>query len=162
MAESLWDFASRCYAQAGVAENCLAAQDSVGADVNLLLAAAWLAARGQQWQRNDAAAAIALCADWRTHCVVPLRAVRRYLKEHATGEIYRNAKALELEAEAMQLRTIESALHSLPTSKADSTSVLLANNLHIYLDAAGLGAIPQLAELTAALGTALREINKRK
>ena len=47
MAESLWDFASRCYAQPGVAENCLAAQDSVGADVNLLLAAAWLAARGQ-------------------------------------------------------------------------------------------------------------------
>ena len=157
MAESLWDFASRCYAQPGVAENCLAAQDSVGADVNLLLAAAWLAARGQYWQRNDAAAAIALCADWRMHCVVPLRSVRRYLKEHAADNaIYRHAKTLELEAEAVQLRAIESALHSLP-STGHSPAALLTMNLQAYADAAGLIAIPPLAELTVALGNVLSD-----
>lgn len=153
MIESLWEFASRCYAKPGVAEYCLASQDRVGADVNLLLAAAWLAAQGKRWRRDDVVAVIALCSDWRGHCVMPLRAVRRYLKEHAFEDaIYQNAKTLELQAETVQLRIIESALQHLPACAGGSIRPeLLAANLQAYADAAGLSGLPKMDELVAAL-----------
>jgi hypothetical protein len=47
MNNPLWVFSLQRYQQPGVAQACLEAQDRCGADVNLLLYAAWLASHGQ-------------------------------------------------------------------------------------------------------------------
>ena len=44
--EGLWDFSLRVYRAPGVSDWCLALQDGHGADVNILLWAAWLGAAG--------------------------------------------------------------------------------------------------------------------
>lgn len=131
MAQSLWDYAAACYARPGVAEACLALQDRAGADVNLLLAGAWLAARGCAWSSDEVRGIAHLCASWRRHCLLPLREVRRYLKQPADVEaLYRQAKALELDAERYQLNMIEEALADrVGDSHAGASAALLRNNL---------------------------------
>ena len=157
MPQSLWDYAVTVYRRPGVAEACLALQDEVGADVNLLLAAAWLAQRNSRWQRDDVTALMHLCADWRQRCLLPLRQVRRYLKElEDTHDLYQRSKSLELEAERYQLRAIEQGLQHLPQSvdATDSASLLRAN-LETCLDALqqlrGRNGREELARLAQAL-----------
>ena len=139
--DSLWDYAVAAYQRPGVAEACLALQDNGGADVNLLLAAAWLAERGCGWSSDDVARLAHLCAGWRTRCLLPLRQVRRYLKEQMEiDDLYRRVKALELEAERYQLRLIEETVRHLPLqASAVGATGLLAANLEISLQA-----LPQL------------------
>lgn len=151
MTESLWDFALHCYRRPGVADYCLALQDRCGADVNLLLAAAWLAAQGRRWSADDLYALTASTAEWREQGVLPLRAVRRYLQRNDAGAaLYEQAKALELAAERVQLQIIEHALHErAPAAEAGSP---LAANLQLYAGSAGFGSAPELAALIAALG----------
>ena len=129
---TLWDFASDCYSRAGVAEICLHAQDVYAADINMVLAAAWLAARDEQWARADVLALSHLCAEWRTQCLLPLRSVRRYLK-HRTGadDMYSRVKMLELEAERHQLQLIETVLGELTPNSTDGSG-FLRHNLDAY------------------------------
>lgn len=135
---SLWEYALANYQRPGVAESCLALQDLFDADVNLLLAAGWLAQRGYRWRRDQVAELIYLCSDWRTRCLLPLRAVRRYLRERMGGDdtvignLYRQSKRLELEAERYQLQMIEEAVPAPLTSDQPSSS-LLKDNLEAYL-----------------------------
>lgn len=136
MKDTLWDFAVECYQRSGVAECCLRLQDDAGADVNILLAAAWLAEQGRCWQHDQVRELIVLCADWREHCVLPLRAVRRYLKNQTeTPALYTQAKALEHEAEMHQLHLLHAALQSmlLKTTEISSGDALTAN-LQTYFD----------------------------
>jgi uncharacterized protein (TIGR02444 family) len=156
MTDSLWDFAARCYRATGVAESCLTLQDRDGADINLLLAAAWLAQRGCAWQAVDVAAVIGLCTDWRAHCVLPLRSIRRYLKDTADEVMYQQAKALELDAEVVQLRKVEMALEHLMLSPSTATPVnlLLKHNLTIYIEVANLVG-SDLTDVMASLSKAL-------
>lgn len=132
MVSTLWDFASDCYSRPGVAEICLHAQDIYGADINMVLAAAWLATRDVRWQRTDVVALAHLCADWRTQCLLPLRSVRRYLK-HRTGadDMYAQVKTLELEAERHQLQLIEAVLGEINKSGTGGSS-FLRHNLDVY------------------------------
>lgn len=132
MISTLWDFASDCYGRPGVAEICLHAQDVYAADINMILAAAWLAARNERWARGDVVALAHLCAEWRTDCLLPLRSVRRHLK-HRTGadDMYARVKILELEAERHQLQLIETVLGELPPSSADASG-FLRHNLDAY------------------------------
>lgn len=132
MTQPLWDFAISRYQRECVAECCLHLQDSVGADVNMLLSAAWLAERCLCWQHEQVRKLIEDCADWREQCILPLRAVRRYLKGHS---LYERSKALELDAEIHQLHLLHDALQRLPliahkTSQADA----LSENLRVYFD----------------------------
>ena len=132
MVKALWNFAAECYARPGVAEACLHAQDNYAADVNMLLAAAWLAARGERWQHEDVIALTAMCTDWRAHCVLPLREVRRYLKQKmVTEDMYTRVKALELEAETHQLQLLESMLIDLHHENGRSEDIL-GHNLRLY------------------------------
>lgn len=130
----MWDYAVATYARPGVAAACLDLQERAGADVNLLLTAAWLAERGCRWGDGEVAALVELCAGWRQSCVLPLREVRRYLADDAgLVELYRQAKALELAAERRQLQMIEAWLEErLPTMAAGSGDAL-SDNLTLYL-----------------------------
>jgi len=135
MTVTLWSFASSCYPREGVAEVCLHAQDQLGADVNMLLAAAWLAACGNCWQGSDVDALNALCEEWRTHCILPLRGVRRYLKQKpAVESLYMEVKMLELNTEKLQLELIEATLRDMSAEKRPTTAAL-SHNLRVYFEA---------------------------
>lgn len=130
----LWSFSLRLYAVPGVADACLTAQDEHGADVNLLLWAAWLAMQGHALTAAEVAEAEAATRPWRDAVVRPLRAVRRQLKsgpppapDMGTESLRAQVKAAELEAERMQ----QSLLQHLPAQRRTGVAVvdLLRTNL---------------------------------
>ncbi len=99
-----WDFSLALYARPGVAEACLRLQDGPGLDVNLLLFACWSAAeRGAPPSRAGWRRLIDGTAAWRSQVVVPLRGVRRFLKNSTvtpwSAALRERVKALELDAE---------------------------------------------------------------
>lgn len=98
-----WQFSNALYRQDGVAEALLRVQDEAGADVNLLLFAAWLHGRGQCLTPADLALLDEALGEWREQVVRPLRQVRRSLKVLAPEHPLRAAvQALELQAEQQQ------------------------------------------------------------
>lgn len=158
MADSLWEFASAGYQRPGVAATCLDLQDKLEADVNMLLAAAWLGVDGYRWQAEEVAEIVVACSQWRTLCLLPLRKIRRDLKGVAGAENwYQRIKALELEAERQQLHRIEEvALRFLPADSATATrddAAAIEANLLTYL--ATLPAAAGESRTAAALLTGL-------
>jgi len=109
--QDLWHYANALYAREGVARACLHAQDALGADVNLLLYAAWCAQLGQSLSAGDFAEAEQRCSVWRDTVVRPLRSQRRRWKgalERARE--YSAIKQLELAAERAQLEMLAGLL----------------------------------------------------
>jgi uncharacterized protein (TIGR02444 family) len=103
MTHPLWTFSLHCYAQPGVAEACLEAQDRGGADVNLLLYAAWLAHRGLQLPTAQWPELQAHVSAWRLRVVQPLRALRRDWRDlPEAAQLRQQVQALELLAERLQ------------------------------------------------------------
>jgi len=142
MSVSLWEFAAACYQRPGVAELCLTLQDGADADINMLLAAAWLAADGHLWQIEDVAALVSACAQWRALCLLPLRKIRRDMKGLVGADNwYQRIKALELEAERHQLHRIEDAAPYLsPIAETNDRQAVIEHNLDTYL-----GTLPAIA-----------------
>ena len=100
---NLWDFAVRCYAQPGVESVCLELQ-SQGADVCVLLCAAWLEARGVACNEERRHALQEIAAPWQRDVVEPLRALRQAWRppaqsDEALRELRETLKAIELQAE---------------------------------------------------------------
>ncbi len=80
----LWAFSLVVYGGDGVADECLALQERLNLDVNLLLLAAFAAAReGLQFAVRDIAEANAAIVNWHEGIVRPLRHARRTLKPAA-------------------------------------------------------------------------------
>jgi uncharacterized protein (TIGR02444 family) len=108
-----WDYALKLYAQPGVAEACLLLQDRAGVDVNVLLVALYAAARrglvlrAQDLQEMDADAQA-----WRQEIVLPLRAIRRRLKEGPAPAPGTDAESLRTKVKGAELQAeqIEQAL----------------------------------------------------
>ncbi len=92
----MWTFSLALYAREGVADLCLDLQDRLGLDVNLVLYAAFAAARGVQVSRGDLAAVEGGIADWRDQRLRPLRDLRRQLQDDGDERAARQAM---LEAE---------------------------------------------------------------
>ena len=107
MIESLWSFSLKVYKRPGVEEACLKLQDSIGADINILMYCCW---RGQM--SNDEINDLLInFPSWQNDVVKGLRDVRRKIKqllstkhEPAQNIIDLRGKvaALELEAEFHQ------------------------------------------------------------
>lgn len=113
MTEDIWSFALDLYAQPGVEAACLELQEA-GADVCLLLAGTWFAARGRacSGQRLDTLAKAS--ANWQREVVKPLRTLRQQWKAGAQDdahleELRETLKALELRAERLQLERLAEA-----------------------------------------------------
>ena len=138
--ENLWSFALNTYQKPEVARLCLQWQDAYGADINLLLTAAWLAAEQKTWTLEVVAALERHCAAWRRYGVLPLRAVRRGVNG---SELYSILKALELEAERLQLAMIEGWLaeHPLPIA-GPLPAQCVAINLQEYARSKPLVSVP--------------------
>ncbi len=134
-----WENMADLYDRGGVADICLDLQERFGTDIVLLLFLRLLdhhAILLGEWERREAQAAV---AEWHTHVVVLLRAVRQWMKRLAgTAAVasYRNrVKAAELEAEHMELDML---VQWLSGRKLGSQSAHSADNARDFLLQAGV------------------------
>jgi uncharacterized protein (TIGR02444 family) len=111
MPEDLWKFALDLYARPGVETACLAAQ-TAGANVCLLLCAAWLDSLRSPWSRARQAQLQALADEHEQTFIAPLRALRMAWRaaaghDPATARLREGVKQLELDAERMLCARLE-------------------------------------------------------
>jgi uncharacterized protein (TIGR02444 family) len=103
---AFWKFSLAVYAAPGVADECLAVQESHGVDVNVLLFCAWLAAACKvALTPGDIEGIVAAVRSWHEEAVKPLRGVRRYMKDVPGGDVAvlrTRVKGAELEAEQIE------------------------------------------------------------
>lgn len=103
-----WTFSLDIYARPGVAEECLGLQARHGIDVNALLFCAWAGAvRRALLNERHTAGIVARVEAWQRETVLPLRTVRRALKDMvAVGEamtaLRKDVAAAELRAEQIE------------------------------------------------------------
>lgn len=154
--EGLWSFSLRVYAAPGVPDWCLAQQDRFGADVNVLLWAAWQGAGGRLLAPADVAAAEAASVPWRDGVVRPLRGARRAMRGDlgavsavAASELRARIKALELEAERLEQSVLERVAPAGP-APAVAPARAVAANLALCLARAGADPAAPPSSLIAA------------
>lgn len=116
--DDLWSFALSCYQQPGIEAACLELQ-AAGADVCLLLTGAWLECRGVACDDARLTQLKNLSDDWRTGVVAPLRSLRQNWRQQAATDdelngLRERVKALELDAEHIQLQRLQSATQPWP------------------------------------------------
>lgn len=100
-----WRFSLAVYKPPDIAAECLALQEAVGLDVNLLLFCAWLGTRAVVLSRGDIEAASRVVAPWHNSVVRPLRGVRRHIKTQygdAFEPLRSRVKDDELQAEQIE------------------------------------------------------------
>lgn len=154
MNNALWQYSLATYRRDPVARCCLAAQDELGLDVNLLLYAGWLAQQGLMLDALHLQALQAVLTPWREQVVQPLRQLRRAWRELAPARgLYAQLKALELAAEQQQQEMIWQfyAVNPLP---AAPEPVLEANLDCVFTQGSNLPRtcwLPRLRQLQALL-----------
>jgi uncharacterized protein (TIGR02444 family) len=84
-ANPFWDYSLAVYGREPVRDCCLALQESDGADVNLVLYAAWCGAQGVALDAGQLDQLEQLVAPWRDVVVIPLRTLRREAKAASTA-----------------------------------------------------------------------------
>ena len=116
IASPFWRFSLRIYGAPGVPAACLTLQDGSGVDVNVLLFGLFAASQGRQLASADVAAIATAIEPWKLGAVVPLRSVRRFLKDTPAGfethdipALRQRVKMMELEAERLQQEVLYSS-----------------------------------------------------
>lgn len=118
MHTDLWSIATGLYARPGVEAACLALQ-SGGADVCVLLCGAWLEQRRTTLTDTRLAAIEHLAQPWQQDVVQPLRSLRTHWRAGAASDaqlavLRERIKALELDAERLQLERLEALCEGWP------------------------------------------------
>ncbi len=160
-----WDFSIAVYGAPDVAAACLALQDSLGLNINLLLFCCWSATEGTSALGGaKIAQAVAAIRPWQKRSVDPLRAIRRDLKNPVDGlddpsrESFRKHVAtIELEAERIAQRLLVAAVPVAADVGPALSERLAAGAANVVDYAASFGADPaaQRTGLTVVLSTAL-------
>ena len=127
-------FAVGVYGGAGVSTACVLIQDRCGAHVNVLLLAAYVGAvERAAFTDDEFAVAVARTGQWQRDVVGPLRAVRTSLKDGpppapnaATAALRERVKAIELEAEMIELDELASLADHLDLRASSVDPVELA------------------------------------
>jgi len=109
------------YGRKAVSGACLLLQERTRLDVNVLLMAAWCGAkRRQPLDDQSVRQAGALVADWHREIVIPLRTVRRRLKNgpapapsEQTDQLRAKLQALEISAELVELAQLQTLADNL-------------------------------------------------
>ncbi len=134
----LWEFAVAVYSRPGVEHACLVLQDSYGLDVDVLLFAVWLGARGESLG-PVLDGGLAISEKWQA-VIGPLRATRRALKampqSETVGSLRAAVKAAELSAEHAELDALE-VLAGIPGQGGRATAEA---NLRRYFSALNIAA----------------------
>src|SRR5215217_1753130 len=102
-----WRFSLQIYRL--VADTCLALQDRFSVDVNVLLFLLFAAHHGRRASQQDVQDIVSAVASWSSSAVIPLRSVRRFLRNpptiidsEAADALRQHVKQVELEAERLQ------------------------------------------------------------
>ena len=140
--QSLWDFALAFYAQPQVAEICVQLQDHHRVNVCLLIGLRWLDDAEKYVSDDDLKDLHAHTQHWAQAVVVPLRSLRRLLKQplanYAQDEMQEQVRAAvkqaELLAEKKLLLEIEGWLKRAPLTQ----NTCIAPNLERYLLSLGV------------------------
>lgn len=150
-----WDYSLAHYARPEVAQACLALQDSLGANVNLLLFCCWLGSRGESLSDARLARAVQLIAEWDLNVVQPLRQVRRFLRQcsQAAEKMAETVAELELDAE----RVVQNSLagwwlgtaggEKIATEAESEVAALQRHNIGIYLNTLGSAVLSENSPL---------------
>lgn len=133
-----WDYSLALYGREEVAKACLALQDRLGLDVNMVLFCCWAGSRGRRLRQDEIGRLTAATRAWRDEVVLPLRAARRWLKAQAPQvgpaalDLREDIKASELAAEAVQQDLLR---RELPVPEGAPSAPAAAANLRLYLAA---------------------------
>lgn len=143
-AQPIWDFVLGYYRQQGVSEAAIALQDAAGIDVNMILFLMWLSGQGKTLAEADLRKLSETSHSWQRQVVVPIRNIRRLLKENApfveqeTALAYRKkVQALELEGEQLELNGMADASRTAALNTAASTEKAARDNLATFAKVAG-------------------------
>jgi uncharacterized protein (TIGR02444 family) len=123
-------FALGLYGSVGVSQAALLLQDRCGVDVNVLLLAAFVGAvRGSSLSTSDFEAARDRTRQWQSEVVGPLRTLRQRLKDGpppgpnpTTADLRDRVKALELDAELIEMDELADFLDQLAAPPAPDTA----------------------------------------
>jgi uncharacterized protein (TIGR02444 family) len=166
----LWDFSLAVYGGDGVENECLALQERLQLDVNLLLFVAFAGAvEGMRLEMQDIAAANTVVAGWHRDIVRSLRHARRALKPasndtgsplcEASSTLRSQVKISELQAERIEQEMLwRWSRHELAGRPVRGRDQALAANLRGVLefygvaanDADAAAAVPHLLETAAS------------
>jgi uncharacterized protein (TIGR02444 family) len=138
-----WRFSLAVYKPPDVAAECLALQEAVGLDVNLLLFCTWLGTRGIVLSRSDIEAASRVVALWHNSVVRPLRGVRRHIKTQygdALEGLRSRIKDDELQAEQIEQAMLFAYAQGIQSSPDGIDTV--ARNVNEYISMLSGAAAP--------------------
>lgn len=125
----LWEYALDVYGRPGVQALCLRLQ-TAGANVCLLLTAAWLGERGVACNPQLIAQLETIAQPWQHAVIEPLRALRQNWRDEAfldpaLGRLREQVKALELQAERVSLERLQTHSMQWRTECAEHLSIWL-------------------------------------
>ncbi|MBN9064032.1 MAG: TIGR02444 family protein [Rhizobiales bacterium 65-9] len=166
-ADLFWRFSLALYAKPGVKQACLALQDRLGVDVNVLFFCIWWPSGGKpRLDQEDFDGVLAEAAAWSRQVVVGLRTVRRALgSERAPAArldgaaLRKKVLAVELEAERLeQAMLVDAAIDRLsahPSSEA-GTPARTDEEIDRYFSWAGIQRrADDVRDLEAIVGQAI-------
>lgn len=152
-----WRFSLRVYATPGVETECLKLQDESGADVNLVLFAAWIGAEQEVRLRKENLAKLHVFSQrWQEAAVRPVRQARKALKQlpelvHAEVQTLRRQLAgVELEAERIEEAMLFAMAQQFAKGVVTEREAAVRHNLDLLL-APKAGAADCPALVAAAL-----------
>ena len=121
----IWDFVLNYYGRKGVSDALIGLQDNHGIDVNMLLFLMWMAAQSKAVAADDVKFVSTTSQAWQRAVVVPIRGVRRLLKENAplvpaeaAAAFRKKVQAIELEGEQLQLNAMAALVGRLKPAQA--------------------------------------------
>ena len=121
----IWDFVLNYYGRKGVSDALIGLQDNHGIDVNMLLFLMWMAAQSKSVAADDVKFVSTTSQAWQRAVVVPIRGVRRLLKENAplvpaeaAAAFRKKVQAIELEGEQLQLNAMAALVERLKPAQA--------------------------------------------
>jgi uncharacterized protein (TIGR02444 family) len=153
---NFWNFSLQIFSKPGVGPACIALQDGLGLDVNLLLYCCWLGRANRALSEQDIRRAIAAAEGWQREVVQPLRAVRRRLKAGVAPVSAAECEALRRKVNDLELEgehIAQASLEALPAPAAGRRPAIEAN-LALYLKV--MGRDPKRASELQTLSAASR------
>ena len=105
-----WTFSVAVYGSRGVADECLALQDRVDIDVNMLLFSAWAGTQGIMLCAADFDVLAEATSDWQASIVKPMRTVRRNLRPLAEKNANIAALRADVQRDELLAEKIEQGL----------------------------------------------------
>lgn len=132
-----WQFSLAVYGRSEIAAECLALQQALGIDVNLLLFCAWLGTRTIALSSKDIEDASGVVAAWNESVVRPLRSVRQWMKARYRDEcenLREQVKDIEIEAEQIEQAILFAYSKRIQGSRAGvDRAEAVARNVNQYI-----------------------------